>query len=62
MCQPGEEPNHFLRERPVFSPVVIVCETNCILAIGTMPLLTFPREDLNKSVMYLMACYYTFHL
>lgn len=62
LYQSAEDPNTFLQARPLFSPVVIVCETNCILAIGTMPVLTFPKEDIYASVMYLMACYYVFHL
>ncbi|CAL8259555.1 unnamed protein product [Arctogadus glacialis] len=31
-----EDPNTFLQTRPLSSPVVVVCETNCILAIGTI--------------------------
>ncbi|XP_036066727.1 uncharacterized protein LOC112142308 isoform X1 [Oryzias melastigma] len=62
LFQPAEYPNTFLHSRPLFSPVVIVCDTNCILAIGTMPVLIFPKEDIFDSVMYVMACYYTFHL
>ncbi|XP_028297375.1 uncharacterized protein LOC114459265 isoform X2 [Gouania willdenowi] len=58
----AEDPNTYLQSRPLVSPVVIVCETNCILVIGTVPLLTFPKEDLSESVMYLLGCYYTFHL
>ncbi|XP_054868581.1 uncharacterized protein LOC111564621 [Amphiprion ocellaris] len=57
-----EDPNTFLNARPLSSPVVIVCESNCILAIGTMPVLIFPKEDISDSAMYIMACYYTFHL
>lgn len=57
-----EDTNTFLQTRPLFSPVVIVCETNCLLAIGTMPVVTFLKEDIYTSVMYLMACYYAFHL
>ena len=55
-------PNTFLQTRPLSSPVVVVCETNCILAIGTMPVLVFTKEDIYDCVMYLMACYYAFHL
>ena len=62
VCQPTEDPNTFLRARPLSSPVVVVCETNCILAIGTTPVLTFPKEDIDASVTYLMACHYIFHL
>ncbi|KAM7388986.1 hypothetical protein PAMP_022987 [Pampus punctatissimus] len=32
--------------------VVIMCETNCILAICTVPVLVFPKEDIADSVMY----------
>ncbi|XP_052354209.1 uncharacterized protein LOC127916468 [Oncorhynchus keta] len=46
--------------RPFFSPVVIVCETKCILAFGTMPVVTFPKENIYASITYLMACYYAF--
>ncbi|KAF7699132.1 hypothetical protein HF521_003874 [Silurus meridionalis] len=62
MFHSAEDPNTFLQVRPLFSPVVIVCETNCLLAIGTMPVVTYPKEDICASVMYLMACYYAFHL
>ncbi len=60
--QSVEDPNTFLQTRTLSSPVVTVCETNCILAIGTMPVLIFPKEDISDSVMFIMACYYTFHL
>ncbi|KAI4826488.1 hypothetical protein KUCAC02_029935, partial [Chaenocephalus aceratus] len=62
VLESAEDPNTFLQTRPLSSPVVIICETNCILAIGTMPVLIFPKEDIHESVMYLVACYYTFHL
>lgn len=62
LWQSAEDPNTFLQARPLFSPVVIVCETNCLLAIGTTPVVTFPKEDTCASVMYLLACFYTFHL
>ncbi|KAK3527444.1 hypothetical protein QTP86_022671 [Hemibagrus guttatus] len=57
-----EDPHTFLQTRPLFSPVVIVCETSCLLPTGTMPVVTFPKEDIYASVMYLMACYYAFRL
>ena len=60
LCQSAEDPNTFLQARPLFSPVVIVCKTNCNL--GTMPVVTFPKENIYASVTYLMACYYAFHL
>ncbi|XP_029601633.1 uncharacterized protein LOC115185525 isoform X1 [Salmo trutta] len=62
ILESAEDPNIFLQERLLFSPVVIICETNCVLAIGTMPVVTFPKEDIYASVTYLMARYYAFHL
>lgn len=41
----AEDPHTFLQGRPLLSPVVIVCETNCILNIGTMPVFIFPKEN-----------------
>ncbi|XP_014829958.1 PREDICTED: uncharacterized protein LOC106908392 [Poecilia mexicana] len=58
----AEDPNTFLQARPLLSPVVVISETNCVLAIGTMPVLIFPKEDICSSLLYIMACYYTFHL
>ncbi|KAK0150413.1 hypothetical protein N1851_008485 [Merluccius polli] len=62
ILESAEDPNSFLQARPLLSPVVIVCETNCILAIGKVAVLIFPKEDIADSAMYIMACYYTFHL
>ncbi|KAM3616767.1 uncharacterized protein V6R79_023079 [Siganus canaliculatus] len=45
--QSVEDPNTFLQARPLFSPVVAVCEPNCTLAIGSMPVLIFPKEDMK---------------
>ncbi|CAL8402345.1 unnamed protein product [Gadus morhua 'NCC'] len=41
-----EDPSTFPQARPLSSPVVVVCETNCILAIGTMAVLIFAKEDI----------------
>ncbi|XP_070961902.1 uncharacterized protein [Oncorhynchus clarkii lewisi] len=63
ILESAEDPNTFLQARPLFSPVVIVCKTNCNL--GTMPVVTFPKENIYASIdarQYLMACYYAFHL
>lgn len=38
--QPTEDPNGFLRQRPLASPVVLVGEDNCLLCIGTLPVMT----------------------
>lgn len=62
VLESAENPNIYLKTRPLISPVVVVCETNCILAVGTVALLTFPKEDIEESMVYLLACHYTFHL
>ncbi|TNN77191.1 hypothetical protein EYF80_012496 [Liparis tanakae] len=49
--QSTEDPNGFLQARPLFSPVVIVCKTSCILAIGTIPVLIFPKEDIYATLI-----------
>ncbi|KAI5620342.1 hypothetical protein C0J50_20112, partial [Silurus asotus] len=49
--------HYYIQTRPLFSPVVIVCKTNCLMSIGTMP-----KADIYASMMYLMACYYAFPL
>ncbi|KAL2097882.1 hypothetical protein ACEWY4_007089 [Coilia grayii] len=56
------DPNMYLQKRPITSPVCIIVNNTCILAVGPTPLLTFPIEDINNCVLYIMACYYTFHL
>jgi len=60
--QPLEDPNSFLRQRPLSTPVVLVSEENCLLAIGTMPVLTFDRDKFEEGLVYLMAYYYALHL
>ncbi|KAA0721437.1 hypothetical protein E1301_Tti023197 [Triplophysa tibetana] len=48
ILEPTENPDSFLKGRPLFSPVLIVSEDNCMLAIGTTPVTTFPQEDLHE--------------
>ncbi|KAK9977288.1 hypothetical protein ABG768_019109 [Culter alburnus] len=62
ILEPTENPDSFLKGRQLFSPVLILSEDNCMLAIGTTPVTTFPREDLHEGVLYLMAYYYALHL
>ncbi|KAI4888329.1 hypothetical protein NFI96_028573, partial [Prochilodus magdalenae] len=57
-----ENPNTYLQRRPIFSPVLIICDSNCMLAIGSTPVTTFPKENIDTGVLYLLAYYYTFHL
>ncbi|KAG8005700.1 Trifunctional purine biosynthetic protein adenosine-3, partial [Nibea albiflora] len=51
ILESAEDPSSFLQARPLLSPVVIVCETNCIPAIGTVPELIFPKEDIADSAL-----------
>ncbi|KAL0152496.1 hypothetical protein M9458_052219 [Cirrhinus mrigala] len=62
ILEPTENPDSFLKGRPLSCPVLIVSENNCMLAVGTTPVTTFPKEDLHEGVLYLMAYYYAFHL
>ncbi|XP_049331201.1 uncharacterized protein LOC111189493 [Astyanax mexicanus] len=62
VLEPTENPTTYLQRRPVFSPVLIICDSNCMLAIGSTPVTTFPKENIDTGVLYLLAYYYTFHL
>ncbi|KAG8013679.1 hypothetical protein GBF38_022160 [Nibea albiflora] len=58
----SEDPDGFLRQRPLSCPVVLVSEDNCMIAIGNMPVTTFNSERFNEGLLYLMAYYYALHL
>ncbi|KAM3583192.1 uncharacterized protein V6R79_014190 [Siganus canaliculatus] len=58
----SEDPDGFLHQRPLSCPIVIVSESNCMIAIGNMPVTTFNTERLNEGLLYLMAYYYALHL
>ncbi|KAM7404768.1 hypothetical protein PAMP_012083 [Pampus punctatissimus] len=58
----SEDPDGFLRQRPLSCPVVLVSEDNCMIAIGNMPVTTFNTERFNEGLLYLMAYYYALHL
>ena len=60
--QPTEDPDCFLNQRPLASPVLLVGDGNCLLCIGTMPVFSFEKADFAKGIMYLMAYYYALHL
>ncbi|KAI4879082.1 hypothetical protein NFI96_025011, partial [Prochilodus magdalenae] len=62
VLEPTENPNTYLQRRPIFSPVQIICDSNCMLAIGSTPVTTFPKENIDTGVLYLLAYYYIFHL
>nr|XP_054590988.1 uncharacterized protein LOC129154791 isoform X1 [Nothobranchius furzeri] len=58
----SEDPEDYLRQRPLACPVLLVSEGNCMIAVGTTPVSTFDRKDLNEGLLYLMAYYYALHL
>lgn len=57
-----EDPNTYLMKRPLSCPVLIVSPSNCILAVGDVPITTFPKDLVTEGALYLMAYYYTLHL
>ncbi|KAM8760323.1 uncharacterized protein AB9X84_008434 isoform 1-T1 [Acanthopagrus schlegelii] len=62
ILEPSEDPNVFLQRRPITSPVLLVESTNLLLAVGTVPLTTLPKEMIHEAPLILLGCYYTFHL
>lgn len=58
----SEDSEGYLRQRPLACPVLLVSEGNCMIAVGTTPVSTFDRKDLNEGLLYLMAYYYALHL
>lgn len=62
MLQETEDPNSYLKKRPLSCPVLIVGLSNCLLAVGDVAITTFPKDKLTESALYLMAYYYTLHL
>lgn len=62
MLQETEDPNFYLKKRPLSCPVLIISPSNCLLAVGDVAITTFPKDKLTESALYLMAYYYTLHL
>ncbi|KAI5099331.1 hypothetical protein C0J45_11470 [Silurus meridionalis] len=62
VLMPSEDPNTYLQRRPLSCPVLIVDKENCMVAIGTTPVATFPKNHLHEGALYLMAYYYALHL
>ncbi|XP_056232240.1 uncharacterized protein LOC130169474 [Seriola aureovittata] len=58
----SEDPDGFMRQRPLSSPVLLVSEDNCMIAIGNTPVTTFAMDRLNEGLLYLMAYYYALHM
>ncbi|XP_078147121.1 uncharacterized protein LOC144543016 [Centroberyx gerrardi] len=57
-----EDPNAYLKKRPLSCPVLIVSSSNCLLAVGDVPITTFPKDKVTEGALYLMAYYYALHL
>ncbi|CAB1414089.1 unnamed protein product, partial [Pleuronectes platessa] len=58
----SEDPNGFLQQRPLSSPVLLVSEDNYMIAIGKTPVTTFTMDGLNEGLLYVMAYYYALHM
>ncbi|XP_073318839.1 uncharacterized protein [Pagrus major] len=58
----SEDPNGFMQQRPLSSPVLLVSEDNCMIAIGKTPVTTFTIDRLNEGLLYVMAYYYALHM
>ncbi|XP_042357361.1 uncharacterized protein LOC121954098 isoform X2 [Plectropomus leopardus] len=56
-----EDPHAYLKKRPLSCPVLIVSPSNCLLAVGDVPITTFPKDKVTEGALYLMAYYYTLH-
>ncbi|XP_067095332.1 uncharacterized protein [Osmerus mordax] len=57
-----EDPDVYLKKRPLSCPVLIVGPSNYLLAVGDVPITTFPKDKVTEGALYLMAYYYTLHL
>lgn len=57
-----EDPNTYLKKRPLTSPVLLLSPSNCLIALGNEPVCTFSKGKLSEAALYLMAFYYALHL
>ncbi|KAL2094166.1 hypothetical protein ACEWY4_011478 [Coilia grayii] len=55
----SEDPNGFIQQRPLSSPVLLVSEDNCMIAIGKKQ---SPPSAWNDSMRDLIAYYYALHM
>ncbi|KAM3603819.1 uncharacterized protein V6R79_002553 [Siganus canaliculatus] len=46
-----EDPNFYLRKRTLTCPALIVSSSNCLLAVGDMPITTFPKDKVPEEVL-----------
>ncbi|XP_056121570.1 uncharacterized protein LOC130099788 [Rhinichthys klamathensis goyatoka] len=56
------DPDTFVHRRVLSSPVLLVGEENCMVVVGTTPVVTFEKDLLHEGLLYLLAYYYAFHL
>ncbi|KAG9331533.1 hypothetical protein JZ751_018936, partial [Albula glossodonta] len=62
VLEPCEDPDMLLQRWPITSPILLVESADLLLAVGTMLLITLPKEMIHQAPLILMGCYYTFHL
>ncbi|XP_063751442.1 uncharacterized protein LOC134872193 [Eleginops maclovinus] len=58
----SEDPQSFLRQRPLSSPVLLLAEDTCMIAVGNMPVTTFDSSKFYEGLLYLLGYYYALHL
>ena len=49
-----EDPNDYLKKRRLSCPVLIVSSSNCLLAVGEVPITTLPKDKVTEGILYLM--------
>lgn len=62
MFKEKEDPNAYLKKRTLSCPILIVGSTNCLLAVGDVPITQFSKDEVTEGALYLMAYYYALHL
>ncbi|KAG9329643.1 hypothetical protein JZ751_003366 [Albula glossodonta] len=53
--RPSEDPDMFLQRWPITSPILLVESADLLLAVGTMPLITLPKEMIHQAPLILMG-------
>lgn len=62
MFKDKEDPNAYLKKRALSCPVLIASSSSCLLAVGDMPITTFPKDKVTEGALYLMGYYYALNL
>ncbi|KAL2077833.1 hypothetical protein ACEWY4_027337 [Coilia grayii] len=62
VLEESEDPNSFLRKRPLTCPVILISPSNWILALGDSPVAAFKKDLITEGLLYVMALYYALHL